>query len=324
MEVRASYALVGGFVLAILAALAVFVIWLARIQIDKSFAEYEVAFTGTVNGLQEGSAVRYRGVPVGRVSSIVIDPENLAQILVRLELRPETPVRTDTVATVESQGITGIATIQLTGGMQGSPMPEDDGSGHPPRLQAGQSALQQVFDSTPVVLNRIATVLERADRLLSDENLTNINAIIDDLEVLTDKIAESEPQIRALLATATATGEKLGGTADQVAALTGDLRTAVGGMDGRVARLEEQAQTALAETTGAAQAFRNLGARLDRIVRDNQEPLGDFSQSTLYELRQLVAEMRQLVASGSRISKEFERDPAGYLLGAKQKGFQPQ
>jgi phospholipid/cholesterol/gamma-HCH transport system substrate-binding protein len=324
MEVRASYTLVGAFVLAILAALAVFVIWLARVQIDQSFAEYEVAFTGTVNGLQQGSSVRYRGVPVGRVSSIRIDPDNIGQVLVGLELQPGTPIRTDTIAVVEAQGITGIATIQLTGGMQGSPVPEEDGSGTPPRIMAGRSTLEQVFDSTPVVLNRIAGVLERLGTLLNDENLASINGILDDLEELIDKVGESEPQIRALLTSVTNTADRLRTTSDEFSGLAADMRGAVGGIDGRLARLEDQGRSTLEQTAGAASAFRTLANRLDRLVRENQDPIGDFSQSTLYEIRQLVAEMRQLVASGSRISKEFERDPAGYLFGAQQKGFQPQ
>jgi phospholipid/cholesterol/gamma-HCH transport system substrate-binding protein len=324
MEVRASYALVGGFVLAVLAALAIAVVWLAKIEVDRSVAIYEVAFTGSVNGLQEGSPVRYRGVPVGRVSAIRIDAANIAQILVTLELRPDTPVRTDTVATVEPQGITGIATIQLTGGTQGAPMPKEDGAGHPPRLIAGRSAIEEVFSSTPVVLNRIAAVLERIGILLSDENLQNINATLDDLAQLTDKLAESEPQVRSLLESVTATSNQMRTTADQFAGLASDLRGSLGGMDGRLAALGDQGQATLAQATAAATAFRDLADRLDRLVRANAQPVGDFSQSTLYEIRQLVGEMRQLVASGSRISKEFERDPAGYLLGGKQKGFQAQ
>jgi phospholipid/cholesterol/gamma-HCH transport system substrate-binding protein len=323
LETRASYALVGGFVLVLLAALAGFALWLAKLDIDRSFAEYDVAFTGSVNGLQEGSAVRYRGVPVGRVAAIRIDPENLAQILVRLELRPDTPVRDDTVATVEAQGITGIASIQLSGGTQGAlPLTSSDPD-RPPRLRAGTSALEQVFQSTPVVLGRIAAVLERMDNLLSDENLDNINGIIDDVEVLADRLAEATPQLAIFVTEATTASERMRLAADKVSGLTDELRATVAGMDSHIADLGQRGATVLDEVSTTARSFRGLANRLDALVRQTQEPVADFSQSTLYEFRQLVAEMRQLAASYSRIGKELERDPAGYLLGGSQRGFQP-
>lgn len=323
METRASYALVGGFVLVLLAALAGFALWLAKLDIDRSFAEYDVAFTGSVNGLQEGSAVRYRGVPVGRVAAIRIDPENLAQILVRLELRPDTPVRDDTVATVEAQGITGIASIQLSGGTQGAlPLTSSDPD-RPPRLRAGTSALEQVFQSTPVVLGRIAAVLERMDNLLSDENLDNINGIIDDVEVLADRLAEATPQLAIFVTEATTASERMRLAAEKVSGLTDELRATVAGMDSHIAGLGQRGATVLDEVSTTARSFRGLANRLDALVRQTQEPVADFSQSTLYEFRQLVAEMRQLAASYSRIGKELERDPAGYLLGGSQRGFQP-
>ncbi len=320
MEVRASYAVVGAFVLALMTALAGFVVWLARVEIDRSVDEYEVAFTGSVNGLQEGSAVRYRGVPVGRVASIRINPDDIAEILVRLELQAGTPVRTDTVATVEMQGITGIASIQLSGGTQAAPMLEPDGEGGPPRITAGRSALEQVFDTTPVVLNRIATVLERMGVLLNEENLTSINAIIDDLEDIMDAINETRPQVETMIGNLGTTAARVGETAALVSELLVEARGVVGQLDG----LRERGEGALGEVAAAARTFRALGTRLEAMVRRNEQPIGDFSESTLYELRQLVAEMRQLVASTSRITREFERDPAGYLLGAQQKGFQPQ
>lgn len=320
MEVRASYAVVGAFVLALMMALAGFVVWLARVEIDRSVDEYEVAFTGSVSGLQEGSAVRYRGVPVGRVAAIRINPDDIAEILVRLELQPGTPVRADTVATVEMQGITGIASIQLSGGTQGAPMLEPDGAGGPPRITAGRSALEQVFDTTPVVLNRIAAVLERMGVLLNEENLTSINAIIDDLEDIMDAVNETRPQVEAMIGNLGTTAARVGDTALLVNELLVEARGVVGQLDG----LREQGEGALGEVAAAARSFRALGTRLEAMVRRSEQPIGDFSESTLYELRQLVAEMRQLVASTSRITREFERDPAGYLLGAQQKGFQPQ
>lgn len=323
METRASYVLVGGFVLALVAGLAVFALWLARAEIERSVAEYEVAFTGSVSGLQEGSGVFYRGVPVGRVGAIRIDPQNVEQVLVVLELRPDTPVKTDTVAVVEQRGITGIATIELRGGMQQSPDLGPGTPGHPPRILAGTSALAQVFESTPVVLARIAAVLERIGRLLSDENLDSINAIIDDLEDIVNTINRTSPQVERMIAGVTHAGEGVGDTFKKLEPVADDLQRVAEVLAGRLDSLGDKGEAGLTELTAAAASIRALATRLDGLVRQSQQPIADFSQGSLYEVRQLVVEMRQLVATLSRISREFERDPAGYLLGTKDKGFRP-
>ena len=75
MEIRASYVLVGVVVLAILVGIAAFSVWLVKADGDRQVALYEIAFAGSVSGLQKDGQVRYRGIPVGRVANIRIDPE---------------------------------------------------------------------------------------------------------------------------------------------------------------------------------------------------------------------------------------------------------
>ena len=76
MEIRASYVIVGSVVMALLAGLAAFSLWLVEAGVDRDVARYEIAFAGSVSGLQEGGQVLYRGIPVGRVAEIRIDPDN--------------------------------------------------------------------------------------------------------------------------------------------------------------------------------------------------------------------------------------------------------
>ena len=121
MEIRASYLLVGAVVLALVAGLAAFSVWLVKADIDGQGDPYQIAFAGSVTGLQQGSQVRYRGVPVGRVTDVRIDPERVEWVLVTVEIDRGTPIRQDTVASLEMQGITGIAFVQLRGGTQASP-----------------------------------------------------------------------------------------------------------------------------------------------------------------------------------------------------------
>ena len=93
----------------------------ASVPIDREVDPYQIAFAGSVTGLQQGSQVRYRGVPVGRVADIRIDPQRVEWVLVTIEVERGTPIRQDTVASLEMQGVTGIAFVQLQGGTQASP-----------------------------------------------------------------------------------------------------------------------------------------------------------------------------------------------------------
>ncbi|MFQ5466669.1 MAG: MlaD family protein [Kiloniellaceae bacterium] len=107
METRANYLMVGSFVLVLAAGLVVFVLWLAKVQFDVKFDRYDILYDGSVTGLKVGSPVRYRGVRVGEVIEISLDPARPEQVQVTIEVESETPVRSDTVATLEIEGLTG-------------------------------------------------------------------------------------------------------------------------------------------------------------------------------------------------------------------------
>ncbi len=115
METRASYLLVGTFVLAFTAGLVVFVIWLAKFQFDTEFARFDIHFKGSVTGLSLASPVRYSGVRVGEVVEISLLPDRPDEVRVTIETDSTTPVRADTVATLELEGLTGGLAILLIG-----------------------------------------------------------------------------------------------------------------------------------------------------------------------------------------------------------------
>src|SRR5262245_65980363 len=119
MESRGSYFLVGLFVLTIIAGAVATFMWVVRFQLRDDRIFYYVYFTGAVTGLQEGSPVRLRGVPVGTVTDIALDDQNIELIQVTVTIRPGTPIKADTYAQLAIQSfVTGQAFIQLFGGTQ--------------------------------------------------------------------------------------------------------------------------------------------------------------------------------------------------------------
>ncbi|MDB5422469.1 MAG: transporter substrate-binding protein, partial [Brevundimonas sp.] len=65
MERDAHYAAVGIATVALVAALIVFTIWLARLQFNDDYDVYDIVFSGPVNGLSEGGEVHFNGIRVG-------------------------------------------------------------------------------------------------------------------------------------------------------------------------------------------------------------------------------------------------------------------
>lgn len=321
MEVRASYLLVGAVVLALLAGLAGFSVWLVRADVDAASMRYQIAFEGSVTGLQRGGQVQYRGVPVGRVADIRIDPENVEQVLVTAEIERHTPIKADTIATLEMQGITGIAYVQLRGGTQESPVLADVAEQWPPRIRSRPSALEQVFESGPELLAEGLTLIERLSRLFQDQNIAALTATLQNAETFSQALAGQSGEVETLVASAAGAARGVEEASAELTQLASELRRLTGQLDGGMGTVGEDVVATLTELRNAASGLGAAASELDILIKGMEQPLNDFADTGLYDFSQLVGETRVLVAALNRITTEFERDPAGFLIGSGTGGF---
>ena len=107
METRASYVLVGSFVMLCLLGLIIAMLWLTGAQYQQEFAYYRTVFTGGVTGLGRGTTVRFNGIDVGSIAELAFDPENPSSVIVTVQIDPTVPIQVDAVASIQSQGFTG-------------------------------------------------------------------------------------------------------------------------------------------------------------------------------------------------------------------------
>jgi phospholipid/cholesterol/gamma-HCH transport system substrate-binding protein len=314
MEIRASYMIVGATVLALIAGLAAFSAWLVKSDIDEQATAYAIYFEGSVTGLQEGSQVQYRGIPVGRIVEIGIDPENVERVRAVAEIDDDIPITRDTIATLEMQGITGIAYVQLLGGTRESaPLVVDDDS-EMPVIAARRSALERVFESTPDLLVQAVDVADRLSTFLNDDNLESLASTLGSLETFSGTLADNSGGFGEVM-----TG--LTETLDEIKQLSADFRQVSSKLDQRLDGVGGDLVNTLDDLSSAAVNLGGAARQLDGMVEDLREPLSDFSGTGLYELTNLVGESRALVAALTRITKEVERDPAGFLIGGSRRGF---
>ena len=166
METRASYLLVGSFVFIFAFGALFFAVWLAKVQFDKEFAHYDILFTGNVNGLRVGSPVTYRGLPVGEVIDVSIDPGAGERVRAMIEISANTPIRTDTVASLVLSGIAGGVNVLLSGGDTDTPLLTSE-DGRRPEIQSRASALNQVIEGAPELVTSLTRLVTQGNVFLA-------------------------------------------------------------------------------------------------------------------------------------------------------------
>jgi phospholipid/cholesterol/gamma-HCH transport system substrate-binding protein len=316
METRANYIAVGAFVLVMLAGILAVVLWIARVEFNRERAFYDIYFTGSVAGLAPGSEVRYNGIRVGRVEEIRIDPQNLQQVRVTVELDQTALIKTDAVASIEVQGLTGAAYIEISGGSQSAPPLEARQNQRYPVIASRQSGLQRVFASAPEVLTRLADVADKLSAILDERNRA--------------AIAETLENIRRVTGVAAAHAGDLDHTLTDTAAAMRELRASLTAADATLAQLRAllgdkgEARVALQGIDQASRKVDKLATDLDALVQENRPPLRDFSQRGLTQMTELLADARALVDELTRLSDEIERDPTRFFFGGnRREGYQP-
>ena len=322
METRASYILVGSFVLVLMAAIFGFAIWLAKVEFEAVPKQYAIYFSGSVTGLSIGSPVRYRGVPVGSVSDIRIDPTNVERILVVADVLDGTPIKQDTTASLGLQGITGVAYILLTGGTQnGKPMVAT-AKGKMPEIASEASGLETLMEKAPEVFEKIVILVDQLTRLVDDRNIKSISTTLNNLRGLSDTLAQRRESIDRILTLGESTFSAARDVVENMNKVTANFATKSTTFTDSVMNAMTDAQVTLSDIRSTAQSFSSLADKLEGVVDENRVAVQDFATGGLYELTQFLAEARLLVAGLTRLSNQMEQDPSRFLFGDAQKGFE--
>lgn len=206
METRSNHVLVGAVVLILLAVLAIFTVWLARVN-GATELEYDIFFKQAVDGINKGSPVAFSGVPSGQVKEIALFKPDPSLVRVRIAVNEGVPILEGTTATIQGVGFTGVSQIALDGAVKGAPPiacpevhPETSCPMGVPVIPTRPGGLGAILSSAPRLLERLTSLTERLTELLSDRNQNSIAAILDNTNRLTDALADRGPEIAATLA----------------------------------------------------------------------------------------------------------------------------
>jgi phospholipid/cholesterol/gamma-HCH transport system substrate-binding protein len=159
MEKEAHYFVVGLFVTLSLLAVVAFTVWLAGSHGFTQYDRYTVYFTDPVGGLNEDGAVRYKGVEVGKILALRLSPERSDLVKVDIEVKARTPVRTNTSAKIQSQGIAGSTYIDLdTPNLKANP-PEKPADERYPVLKGTGNQLSELIEGLPALSHQLEGTL---------------------------------------------------------------------------------------------------------------------------------------------------------------------
>lgn len=340
METRASYLLVGTFVLLLFAGSLGFVVWLGKFQFDQAFARYDIVVDGSVSGLKVGSSVELNGIPVGEVIAINIEPNDVEKVRVTIEVPSTTPVKTDTKAVLQVTGITGGLKVQLSGGTQAAqalkPAPGE------PRatIVAKSSSLEEFLEGAPELLEELQILVRRTSALLGPQNQEAFADTLQNIAVITGSLAARKGDIELLITDAATTMSNMreasvamkglaGTLTDATDRLTSEAQGALGAvaktsdaMRGAIEHNNPDVNALIRELRGSAAAFTKMSNELDALVAENRGPLRDFTGEGLYELTTFLTEARGLIDGLSRVTTEVQRDPARFLFGNQQQGYE--
>ena len=300
MERDANYALVGLSTLILVLGIAIFGVWLARISFNRDYALYDVIFQGPINGLSQGGEVRFNGIKVGEVTKIELYKPNPKNVIAHIRMSSDVPVRTDSYATTEPLGITGISYIQITAGTPQTPLLKGALiDGKPPIISSRRSTLSDLLEGGGTVLTRTVEALDRVNEVLSDKNIKTFTAAMDDTQAVTAELRSK----KQLFADAQTALQNIDAASKQIAALGLSGQNLLDG-DGK--RSLKSIAGAAEQTEQTAKDLRALMARLDG-------PTTEFATNGLPQLTAAVASLQSAAESLDRLSRELQANPQGLV-----------
>jgi phospholipid/cholesterol/gamma-HCH transport system substrate-binding protein len=314
METRAHYVAVGAFMLAVIVLGFVAAVSLGRIEFAQELSRYYIFFRGSVSGLSKGSLVQYNGITVGRVVDVRVDPDDLEKIQVTVEIdKTLVPIKTDARAFIDTNLLSGVATIQIRGGTREAKDLEPEPGHRYPIIEAGSSVFQRVSEAGPQLLDRLTVAVDNLNDLLNERNRTAISDSLQNVRTVTEAFVAPSKEVKELVANANATVlemTKLLSHIDQSYADKGGLK--------------DQASQALGDFDRLARNLVDTNRQLQQVLQENRPGLRDFTQGTLNQVSNLVSDMQRFIDGLSRFVTSVERDPGRLLFGERREGYRPQ
>jgi phospholipid/cholesterol/gamma-HCH transport system substrate-binding protein len=308
MNNRVNYTFVGTVVLLLLTVLIFFIYWMMKPDEKEMMKDYHIYFTESVSGLNINSSVKFRGINVGSVKQMKINAKNSEEIEILISIYEDTPIKIDTVATLMSQGITGLSYIDLSKGSKDSPRLVARNDEEIPVIASDQSLFKRIESSVETISSRLSKTLRQTEKLLNDENQEKMSKILDKTAKILSKIDrtlddKSINNIQAIL--------------NNSAKITGRFEAMMSSVDALVAKgviLEESLKKSIASV---AESFDSVAISMRSFQKSNEA--GDFSVSDsmkkpMQQFDITMVEMERFMLKMEMFIDRLQRSPSDLFL----------
>ena len=328
MEHRVRYLLLGLFVFGVGIAGVWFILWQGKYAQGDAFDHYKVNTRESVAGLNDKAPVKLRGVNVGEVERLFINPQNSEEVSIIIKIKADTPIKTDTYALIEPQGITGLSYLQLEGGTREAPiLPTGNEEKTMGVILTKPSLFSRVDQSFGRVMEKVETILEYATSVAEKTNLLLDETNIRHIQQMLENSAKSTEALAAITQELAKEREHLATLIRQGVVLEEEVIDAAKGVrmasDALAQVVENQGVAMMEKVSTSAQSVQGVMEKIDQkasagmfdvgsIVKDALMP----AQHTLYELELVMVQLRQL-------AQRLEESPSDLLYRSAPRPLGP-
>ena len=298
MEPEKNYLIVGIFVVIFSLGLMGFVVWLVGNDKKGDYDFYQTFASESVNGLSVGSAVKYRGVDVGKVERIEIAKSNPAKIRIVMQVLHNAPITTSTVAVLQLQGITGISYIELKGDVaKDQPAIALKGNNKIPIIPSAPSEFRQIVDSVPAMLQKFTDLGDKLNNFASDEN---------------------QQRFANILANVNKFSNSVGGENGEGQNLMAELQKSVTSMSKAADAISDIATNSREDTQ---KILRSTAVTLDKVGQLT-DSTGQLTKKGYEDLHLLLLELKKTARDFQSLSRNLKENPSQVIFPAQSGGVQ--
>jgi phospholipid/cholesterol/gamma-HCH transport system substrate-binding protein len=310
METRASYIAVGAFFLILLLGGIVFALWASKYSSSTVMVNHNLRVDGSVAGLNVGSAVLFGGIPIGKVTKIVIDPVDPTLTRIDMTVRADAPIKTDSVGVLASKSLIGGSIIEISRGGKESPRLRKD------EILAGQSSWERLITGAPKLVEKAASLQEQLDKFLTPQNTVAMVRILANADRLSTEFSQLSSRFGDFY-------DRTNASSADVHKAWADISQALTDIGKNGNRLMEDANKAIADVTRSGNRLGQSRDKLDQLLNENAAAFKDFENNGYPQLPALMADLKKVVRNYTRLWAEIRDDPGRFFLGDRSEGFQP-
>ena len=305
MNKHVNYTWVGAFVVVFIVLLIWIAVWMSSMMGKKTYLHYQVYARTDVSGLGLASAVRFSGVKVGTVTEIEIDPSDSQAVIITIQVVEGTPVTASSVATIETEGITGVQYVGLKSlSAKGKALQIKKGAKYPV-IRFEPSFFMRLSSAVKLVTGEVEALGSSMREMLSVKNRRAFSDSLQNIQEVTANLAHNSKHLSKVIASTDTILKNTAIASHQFPAVV------------------NQARVVMKDLSETATVVRSTAYKASDMLQTSDEFLRAAMQQVLPEIQSFTGSLNQIGDNVSVLTGEIKRNPAVIIRGRKPSALGP-